>query len=758
MLTGTGAAVMQEAVGKQKYVLPFAALVTASGAAAVMFSAHNLPATQFDLGLPVLSVITILLGSRFTLQLPRAKVHVSVSDTLIFTTLLFYGGEAAVLTAAAEALYTSLRFRGKGIAIRFDGITFNTALMACSTFLAASALRWSLGSDAGASRTGSGATFFYAVCVMALVQYAANSFLAAIYTACDTNQAIWKTWNQNYFPTSLTYFTGAALAAGLVMLKGQLGFYAVITTGTVTAIIYLTIRRYVDDLRASVSQAERAETARAEVENTRAEQAERHVEELNHYITELKRTTNELEASKEHFRHAAFHDALTDLPNRAMFTEYLTLAIERMRFQPGYHFAVLFLDLDRFKNINDSLGHTYGDRLLVAIADRLKGSLRQHDIVARFGGDEFAILLHDFQDPNDVMRVAEKIQREISVPLTIEKNEAFVSASIGIALSNPGYECPEDILRDADTAMYRAKDTGKARYEVFDDLMYTRAVSRLKLENDLRRAIERQEFCVYYQPIVKLKTSEICGFEALVRWRHPEHGLVFPVEFIPIAEETGLILPLGQWVLEETCRQMREWQRHSFTNKMLTMSVNLSGKQLSQRDLCAQIQQTLEATDLDPRCLKLEITESVVMENADLAITILNQLRELGIQLSIDDFGTGYSSLSYLHRFPVNHLKIDRSFISGMSLGDENLEIVRSITMLARNLGMEVIAEGIETKEQLAQLRALSCRFGQGYLFSKPLEAEAAGLLIQRDRPVASSHWTESHNDNNKYVNSSLVM
>jgi diguanylate cyclase (GGDEF)-like protein len=756
LLTGTGAAVMKEAVGRQKYLVPFAALVTASGALGCVVSARNLPLAQFDLGFPVLALITILLGSRFTLQLPRAKVHVAVSDTLIFATLLFYGGEAAVLTAAAEALYTSLKFRAKGIAIRIDGIVFNTALMACSTFLAAGAFRWSLGSAAGIVSLGNGVNAFLALCVMALVQYAANSFLAAIYTACDTNQAIWPTWNQNYFPTSLTYFAGAALAGALVMLKGQLGFYAVITTATVTALIYLTIRRYVNDLQASVSQAERAESARAEVEKTRAEQAERHVEELNHYITELKRTTNELVASKEHFRHAAFHDALTDLPNRAMFTDYLRLAIERARSQQGYHFAVLFLDLDRFKNINDSLGHTYGDRLLVAIADRLKRTLRQKDIVARFGGDEFAILINDLQDSDDVMRIAEKIQQAIAVPLTIERNEAFVSASMGIALGTSAYESPEHILRDADTAMYRAKDTGKARYEVFDDLMYTRAVSRLKLETDLRRAIEREEFCVYYQPIVKLKSSEICGFEALVRWRHPERGLLSPEEFIPIAEETGLIHPLGQWVLAEACRQMREWQQQSVACKMLTMSVNLSGKQLSQPNLCAEIQQVLKVTDFDPRCLKLEITESVVMDNADLAITMLHRLRELGIQLSIDDFGTGYSSLSYLHRFPVDNLKIDRSFISGMSLGDENLEIVRSITMLARNLGMEVIAEGIETKEQLAQLRALSCRFGQGYLFSKPLEAEAAALLIQKDRSIALPDWTEPQKDNS--LNSSLVM
>jgi diguanylate cyclase (GGDEF)-like protein len=507
-----------------------------------------------------------------------------------------------------------------------------------------------------------------------------------------------------------------------------------------------------------VSQAERAETARAEVEKTRAEQAERHVEELNHYITELKRTTNELETSKEHFRHAAFHDALTDLPNRALFTEHVRLAIQQAASRPASQFAVLFLDLDRFKNINDSLGHTYGDRLLVAIAERLKKIVRQNDIVARFGGDEFAILLNNFQDPNEVTRVAEKLQQEISVPLTIEKHEAFVSASIGIALSTTCYEHPEDILRDADTAMYRAKDTGKARSEVFDDGMYTRAVSRLKLENDMRRAIEREEFCVYYQPIVDLKSSVISGFEALVRWQHPERGLLSPAEFIPIAEETALIIPLGQWVLEEACRQMREWQRQSMASRMLTMSINLSGKQLSQPDLCAQIQHALEVTDLDPCSLKLEITESVVMENADLAISMLNKLRDLGIQLSIDDFGTGYSSLSYLHRFPVNYLKIDRSFISGMNLGDENLEIVRSITMLARNLGMEVIAEGIETKEQLAQLRALSCRFGQGYLFSKPVEAAAAALLIQENPPIHSAHWIESNKNKSEYVGSSLVM
>ena len=751
---------MKEAVGKQKYVLPFAALVAAGGAAACVFSAWNLPAARFDSGLLFLTLLTILLGSRLTMQLPRSKVHVTVSDTLIFIILLLYGGEAAVLVAAAEAFYTSFRFRAQGITIRLDGVLFNAGLMACSTFLSACALRSSLGDDAVSARADNVA-LFTAVSLMALVQYAANSVLAAVYTALDTNRGVWSTWNNKYFPTALTYFAGAATATGLVTLKGLIGFYAVIATATVVTITYFTIRRYINDLEASVSQAEQAEYARAEVERARAEQAERHVDELNHYVAELKRTTDELQASKEHFRHAAFHDALTNLPNRALFTDHLKLAIERTKRQPGHNFAVLFMDLDRFKNINDSLGHIYGDQLLVAISKRLQGCLRQVDVIARLGGDEFAILLDGFTDPNDVLRVAEQIQQAISQPLTIDRNEAFTSASIGIALSTTGYDRPEDVLRDADTAMYRAKDGGKARHEVFDEVMYARAVSLLNLENDLRHAIERQEFQVYYQPIVTIKTGKVCGFEALVRWQHPTRGLISPMEFIPLAEETGLIVPLGQWVLEEACRQMREWQGQSFANRTLAVSVNLSGRQLSRGDLCRQVRSILERTGLDPRSLKLEITESVVMENAELAITMLKQLHELGIQLSIDDFGTGYSSLSYLHRFPVNNLKIDRSFIGRMGLGDENLEIVRTIIMLARNLGMEVIAEGIETEEQLAQLRALSCGFGQGYLFSAPLDAEsAAGLTRQGQQNAAAlaSRTDAPGEGDGKYLYSPLVM
>ena len=363
---------------------------------------------------------------------------------------------------------------------------------------------------------------------------------------------------------------------------------------------------------------------------------------------------------------------------------------------------------------------------------RIGECLRPTDTIARLGGDEFAILLDGLEDWTIATTVAERVQNELLKPFSLNGHEVYTTASIGIRLSMDGREDAENMLRDADTAMYRAKDNGKARHELFHSTMHTRAVALLKLENDLRRAIEREEFCVHYQPIISLETEALVGFEALARWNHPERGLVPPDEFIPLAEETGLITEIGAWVLREACMQMRKWQQ-ALGRESLTMSVNLSGKQLTQTDLIQQIQNTLEQTGLNPTWLRLEITESVVMENAELATNTLLQLRKLGVHLSIDDFGTGYSSLSYLHRFPVNTLKIDRSFIGRMAKGDENSEIVRTICTLANNLGMEVVAEGVETREQLELLRSLKCEYGQGYLFSRPVNAEAATALVLED-------------------------
>jgi diguanylate cyclase (GGDEF)-like protein/PAS domain S-box-containing protein len=432
----------------------------------------------------------------------------------------------------------------------------------------------------------------------------------------------------------------------------------------------------------------------------------------------------------------ALHDSLTGLPNRALFMDRLEQELKRTKSQSTYLFAVLFLDLDRFKIVNDSMGHLVGDKLLVEIARRLENCVRATDTVARLGGDEFTILLENIADVEFATKVAEKIYQSLTVPFSLDNYELFTTASIGIALSSQGYDKPEDILRDADLTMYSAKERGKARYEVFDRSMHTRAIQRLHLENDLRRGIEREEFAVYYQPITSLSTGLISGFEALARWHHPERGFISPGEFIPIAEETGLIVPLGYWLLEEACQQLRTWQIKYPEHPPVKISVNLSGKQLRESNLIESIDRILAKTQLPSSTLKLEITESILMENLDAATQTLLELRKRKIQLSIDDFGTGYSSLSYLHRFPVDTLKIDRSFIDEIKSGQENSAIVKAIVTLAHMLNMDVIAEGIENIAQLDQLKLLKCEHGQGYYFSRPLSREEAEKLI-----ASSPQW-----------------
>jgi diguanylate cyclase (GGDEF)-like protein/PAS domain S-box-containing protein len=432
-------------------------------------------------------------------------------------------------------------------------------------------------------------------------------------------------------------------------------------------------------------------------------------------------------------------DGLTGLPNRLLFMDRLGQAIAHTARRRNYYFAVLFLDLDRFKVVTESLGPTGGDHLLIAIAQRLEHHVRAGDslmclptehTIARLGGDQFAILLDDLSDVSDASRVAGRLQRELAAPFTLDEQDVFVTTSIGIALSTVGYARPEDFLRDAEIAMHRAKARGRGCCEVYDRGMHTRAVTRLQVEMELWWAVSRLDFCAHYQPIIALATGRIAGFEALIRWPHPERGLVSPGEFIPVAEETGLILPIGAWILQEACRQSRVWQEQFPTTPPLFISINLSGKQFAQPDLVAQIAQVLQETGLPPRSVKLEITESVLMDNAASIDTVLAQLRALGMQLSLDDFGTGYSSLSYLRRFPLDTLKIDRSFISAIGAGAEDTAIVQTIVTLAHQLGMDVVAEGIESAQHLLHLRALGCEYGQGYFVSRPIDAETAGALL----------------------------
>ncbi|MDP8901584.1 MAG: PAS domain S-box protein [Actinomycetota bacterium] len=450
--------------------------------------------------------------------------------------------------------------------------------------------------------------------------------------------------------------------------------------------------------------------------------------------------------SEERLHHLAFHDPLTGLPNRRLFVDHLGHALERTR-RRGNRVAVLFMDLDGFKVVNDSLGHDVGDLLLTVVAQRLGRCLRPEDALARFGGDEFVVLLEDVDDPSEAVRVAERITQELRRPCVLEERQLYAAASIGVSLGHAGTHSPEGLLREADTAMYRAKEDG-CSYCVFDPAMHDRAVNRLEIENDLRRGIERNEFVVHYQPIVNLETGAVWGVEALVRWEHPERGLLNPDEFVSVAEESGLVVPMGELVLEEACRRAVEWQREFPLTPPLAISVNLSGRQLRRPDLPEIVGQALAKSGLPASSLGLDITETVYISALNANTVALDRLRALGIRISLDDFGSGYSSLSYLKQLPMDILKIDKSFTKGLGLEVEDTAIVQTVVDLAHILGMEVVAEGVEIEEQQTLLEEMGCDFAQGYHFSRPLPPEAASeFLNSAYRGVAHRGDLDSFSD-----------
>jgi PAS domain S-box-containing protein len=470
---------------------------------------------------------------------------------------------------------------------------------------------------------------------------------------------------------------------------------------------------------------------------------------VNRDITERKR-------AEELLVHNAFHDGLTNLPNRALFLDRLQHALTLSKRHSNYKFAVLLIDVDEFKIINDSLGHAAGDELLIQVGQRLKDSVRRSDTVsrprvsevpgrstnddtlARLGGDEFAILLDDIQDSIEAVRVAERMQTELAIPFVVNQEEIVISASMGIASSASPHTQAEDLMCEADIAMYRAKRAGKARCEVSDAAMHANAVKRLRLETDLRKALDQGEFRVYYQPIVSLQTGKIAGFEALSRWQRAE-GIIPPIEFIAVAEEIGLIVPMNRQLLLEACQHLRTWQSEFPSSPPLTMSVNISARDFTQSDLPSEIRKSLEQTGVDPGCLQLEIVETIAMGDAEKSGHVLAQLKALGVHLSIDDFGTGYSSLSRLRRLPVDILKIDRAFISNMDSDPENREIVRAIIILAHNLGLKVVAEGTETEGHINLLKQLNCEMAQGYFFSRPVDEQAILKLLTSNRSAGAA-------------------
>jgi len=809
-------------VNKERYVKPFIAVVVALGAGIIAFSAHRLEAPRLDIRFLLLFLLMVFLGARLVIRIPSIKSEITVNDSFVFLTMLFCGGEAAILVAAAAGFCSSLRVTKK-VRLHF----FNAAMMACSTFLTVIALRTLFGPIENLATLKLSASFVGALGLMAMVQYLANSGLATLYTGCKMNQPFWSTWRTCYLWTSVTYLAGASAAFMIAKLITLVGFYGAIATTPIVAIVYITYKTYLKNVEVSLAHAEDAQRHAAVLRESEErfrtafdyatigmalvspegrwlqvnrslcdiigyseeelltsdiqtvthpqdlgdllvqqsrllngtlpgyQTEKRYIHKLGHEVwsqlsvsrvrdpeTQLVRFIFQIQDITDRKRaearlvHDAFHDGLTGLPNRALFIDHLKLAVARRRRKEYALFSVLFLDLDRFKVVNDSLGHLVGDQLLIAVASKLQTCLRPGDTIARLGGDEFTILLEDIKSNSEAVFVAERIQRELTQPLALEGRTVFASASIGIAPSTTGYERPEDILRDADTAMYYAKSLGGSCHHVFDKSMHVRAVKLMQMHTDLRAAIEKEQLVVEYQPIVSLDTFRVTGFEALARWRHSEHGLINPSQFIPIAEETGLIIPIGEWILREACSQLRQWQDLYPTDSPLTMSVNLSGKQFAQPNLIEQIERVLEDTRLNPSSLWLEITESVVVANVEAASETCKGLRKLGVGLSIDDFGTGYSSLSSLHSFPISTLKIDGSFVSRMSGDNENTEIVRTIMSLAGNLGMDVIAEGVETLEQLTKLRTLGCEQGQGFFFSRPISARDAENLLIDTKPL----------------------
>ncbi len=435
----------------------------------------------------------------------------------------------------------------------------------------------------------------------------------------------------------------------------------------------------------------------------------------------------------------AFHDTLTGLPNRALFVDRLEHVITSSKRGPDLVYAVLFLDLDRFKVINDTLGHLIGDHLLVAVGERIAACLRPGDTVARLGGDEFGVLLEGIKGPGDAQQIADRIQNSLRGTLDVDGHEVFITASVGIAVRSERYQRPEQVLRDADIAMYQAKLKGKACSEIFDAEMHGSVVDRLQLEADLRRAVEHgEEFLLHFQPIVALRTNRLIGLEALVRWRQPARGLLQASDFVPLAEESGMIVPIGEWAIKAACTQLRDWQEHVPALAGVTMSVNFSGRQFRRPDVVETLRRIVRESGVDPRLVAVEVTESVIMDDVEASAAKLARLRDMGIQIHVDDFGTGYSSLSYLHRFPITAVKIDRSFVTGLPSHPESEEVIKAIVSIAESLDFDVIAEGVEGEAHVARLEELRCRYGQGYFLSRPMPAEEVEAWARgRSRSVA---------------------
>ena len=806
--------------------------VVLAGAAAVSAAFWTMQVDRVSMYFVVLACFTIGVGPRMTVQIPRFKSHIAVSNAFVFLAILIFGGELAVVLAGVEAYFASRRFCSK----RFTAL-FNAAALALSTGAVVVVLR-ALGlyqESALHGHRGAEQDFVIALSVIAMTQFGTNTLLCALHDSIKHRASLANIWKEKYLWSFVTYFVGAAAAGMLVQVADYVGFGILLAVLPVIYLVFLSYRMYLSNVEISMQQAEQAkqhakilEERGAELRDSEhrfrsafnyapigialvspigswlkvnraltdilgysgdeflasnfqsmmvpedmgpalvkinqllsgktanAQMEQRYVHKNGHTVWISWSGSIASDASSEHttlifqlhditdkklaeerLQHEATHDALTGLPNRAYFLRRLADALQKYRENPKYNVSVLFIDLDRFKYVNDSLGHLVGDRLLIEIARRLNECMRPPDMVARLGGDEFVILVEGRYYTEKVTRVAERIQNKFTKPFEINGHEIYSSASIGILYASEKHRTSEDMMRDADTAMYHAKRAGKGRHEVFDEKMHRAAKETLQLETELRRAIDRRELNVLYQPIFSLESGRVVGAEALMRWKHRELGDIGPDRFIALAEELHLIDQLGQLALETACRDIGSIDGLLEAHPEFRVGVNLSCRQFVGLDLVDKIIGTLETTEFSARNLRLEITESVVFEHQDRAVEMLHQLRHLGIEIDIDDFGTGYSNLSYLTRLPVSSLKIDQSFVRAVGEDGSGTEIIETIVSMARSLGLTVVAEGVETKTQLSVLKRLGCDRAQGFLLARPMTREKlAELMSENDRLV----------------------
>ncbi|MDQ2745700.1 MAG: EAL domain-containing protein [Acidobacteriota bacterium] len=700
----------------------------------MVWAMSNLSADASGWSFAVVLLFTVLITPRMSIALPRSKFILSFSDSIIFLTFIFYGGGAAILLGATEAAANSLYLKRRGIKFGKSIIPFNIAVAVISTtlsFLAWSVFRRFSNADLNFDSTGD---LLAALTFLAVAQFLFGSSLVAVLSSIIRKNSFWQIWRRDCFASSLTYAAGATLAFVAYKVIAAPDFLTITVVTMVAGIVYVSYRQTIKEINRSIEQAEQAEREKTEVVQLKAQEVKLHAAELEILLQKEEQINEALVQSKDALEHAAFHDFLTDLPNRTYLVERLNLLIE-IGIEISQKYYVLFLDLKRFKSINDRLGHNVGDRILKLVGKRLLRLLRRKDTVARLGGDEFAIILNDISSRREAEEIAAQIYQKLAQPFLIEGHKIFSDLHIGIAPFDVEHHKPEDVLRDADIAMHYAKDNSLG-VVFFDKALRSLYLEKISLEADLRFAIERGELSMHYQPLIALSDGALIGFEALLRWNHSKKGLISPAQFIPIAEDSGLIIPITKWILHETCSQIAEWQQLAAPYNDLLVSVNISGKHLTDDGLTEDVRCALQNSRLAPSSLKLEITESAAMDDPDQSIRLLRSLKGLGIQLSIDDFGTGYSSLSYLHLLPFDALKIDRSFVSEVGERGENSEILQTIVSLAKNLRMRTFAEGIETEAQLAVLQNLGCDYGQGFLMSKPLPKDVMEKLLYRNH-----HW-----------------